>query len=120
MYCHLQRTGTALVCEDCGRSIVTSRAPHECYVFCHKPRHEVELTTTGKLLASMKPGDGVKWLADHTGLSWFVDPAKCGCADRQAWLNNQWQRFVVSHFAERGENVSPFARSGTQGGSADT
>lgn len=108
MRCILAPTDVAGIyaCTLCGRKNPrpTDNPPHRVVMSC-RAVPKSELTATGKLLASMKPGDGVKWLAEHTGLSWFVDPAKCGCKNRQAWLNRQWQRFVEAKFSE--SNASP-------------
>jgi hypothetical protein len=58
------------------------------------------LSNTGRTLAEMKPGDGLAWVAEHLGIHKVIDPETCGCVDRQAWMNNQWLRWVQRTFSE--------------------
>lgn len=90
-------------CPDCGYRWRNDNLHRNCPARALPQQSSaIELTVTGKLLAAMRPGDGLAWLTKYTGIAaaWeSVTKGECGCKNRQTWLNDQWARFVVRHFA---------------------
>jgi hypothetical protein len=70
-------------------------------------RRTRRLTFKGKILICLPPpGDAVATLTKYTGVAHLaelwerISGNPCGCADRQAWMNQAWKTFVWQHFSE--------------------
>ena len=98
--CFIQRKPGLLVCRICAQPWRTQSPPERAHRKCRGV-----LDWRGRLLARLEPGDGIAFAAKCTGMAFLAElweeitQQDCGCADRQAWLNQQWQRIVWKYFA---------------------
>lgn len=99
--CDWRETEGGIQCVRCQKFVRTQKRPHR------RCPARILLTLTGRILIRLPPpGDNVATLAKYTGMASIVSAwseirgKPCKCPDRQAWLNDQWQRFVWRNFWE--------------------
>ena len=101
-FCEWDEADGGIKCQRCGKFLRTDK--RKVYRTCPA---RIRLTLAGRILIALPPpGDNVATLAKYTGMAtlaaaWSEISGKpCRCPDRQAWLNEQWQRFIWSNFSE--------------------
>lgn len=98
--CQFERVSSGKVrCSECRQTLKTAVAPELIRATCRAKRR---LTLVGQALAVMPAGDALAAMTKYTGIAAAVKAItddKCGCADRQAWLNRKAEQIIWRYFS---------------------
>ena len=95
-----------LTCPQCGRLLRSKSDPSRVKRTCNEPDGYAgvpTVSTCGKLLLALQPGDRIKALAEVTGIEALAKRLGCGCKSRRLRLNRAVDAFALKWFAKQPE-----------------
>lgn len=88
-----------LCCPECGRLLRSKTEPARVFRKCYPVSPECQgvptISTAGKLLLQIRPGDRIKALAEVTGIEAILKRLGCKCPKRRRRLNKAWDAWTM-------------------------